>query len=272
MRNFFPIILAVLICGCVSKTDHSAVLARFDGTTITQNQFNKKVESLPKSVQEVARRRKKEFVKDMAVEHFLMKEADRQGLEKQADVQDLVKQARKKIILAKLIENEVDRRVTVRLEEVSQYYEFHKEEFMTPLLLKASHILVKTPEEADQIKKELEAGADFEELARKKSLDSTAIRGGDLGFFQKGRFVPEFEDAVFKMKKGELSGVIQTQFGCHVIKLTDRLEPTLRDFRAVKPLVEERLLNEKRSKAFKAFVEKLEGSTKIEFDEKALSS
>ena len=92
---------------------------------------------------------------------------------------------------------------------------------MTPLLLKASHILVKTAEEAEAIRKELEAGADFEEMARKNSLDSTAIRGGDLGFFQKGRFVPEFEEAVFQMKKGELSPVVQSQFGWHVIKVME---------------------------------------------------
>src|SRR3989338_2981164 len=143
---------------------------------------------------------------------------------------------------------------------------------MTPLLLRASHILVKTPEEAEAVRDELLGGADFEELARKRSTDTTAIRGGDLGFFQKGQFVPEFEQAVFALKKGELSGVVKTQFGHHVIKLSDRIEPTLRDFKTVKPIVEERLFNERKARMFKDLVQRLRGNSKIDVDENALEA
>ena len=139
---------------------------------------------------------------------------------------------------------------------------------MTPLMARASHILVKTESEARSIKSELDAGSDFEELARKKSLDNTAIRGGDLGYFQKGQFVAEFEKAAFDMKKGQISEPVQTQFGYHIIKITDRMEPSLRDLNSVRMLVRERIIGEKKSKAFKELVQKAKGSDVIQFNEK----
>jgi parvulin-like peptidyl-prolyl isomerase len=178
--------------------------------------------------------------------------------------------AHHKILIAKLIEKEVDKKIRVEAEEVAKYYEFHKEEFMTPLLLRASHILLKTEEEALSVKAALDSGADFEEMARQKSLDATAIRGGDLGIFQKGQFVPEFEEAVFRMSKGEVSQPVKTPFGYHIIKLSDRMEQRLRDLKTVRNIVEERLFREKRSKALKALVEKLRGNIKIDIDESAL--
>ena len=125
-------------------------------------------------------------------------------------------------------------------------------------------------DDAREIKAALDAGGNFEETARKRSLDGTAVRGGDLGYFQKGQFLPEFEKAVFSMQKGDLTGPVKTQFGYHIIKLTDRAEPHLREFQSVKKQVEERLVNGRRSKAFKEYVEKLKGNIKVEVDEPAL--
>lgn len=141
---------------------------------------------------------------------------------------------------------------------------------MTPLLFRASHILLKTEDEATAVKTALDQGADFEETARQKSIDTTAARGGDLGYFQKGQFVPEFEEQVLQMKKGEIRVPVKTRFGYHVIRLNDRVEPRLRDFQSVKKMVEERLMNDRRAKMFKELVEKLKGNTKIKIDEQAL--
>ena len=274
MKRFFALSVCLLaVCGCLSlKSDKSKVLARFDGISVTENDFSRKVLGLPKPVQAVAMSRKKELVEDMAAEHFLLKEAQRRGLDQDADVKDLLDTAHDKILIARLVEKEVDEKITLNQDEVAKYYEFHKDEFMTPLLLRASHILVKTEEEANAVKAQLDAGGDFEELARSRSIDATAMRGGDLGFFQKGQFVPEFEEAVFALQKGQVSAPVKTAFGYHIIRLNDRAEPRLRDLKAVKKLVEERLVNEKRSKMFKELVGKLKSNAKIEFDEKALEA
>ncbi len=271
-NKILSLLLALLfLTGCAQK-HNDQVLVRFGGSKITEPEFKQRMQTLPKELQNVVLRRKKDFLTEMVNEQYLYKEATKRNIRNEPEVKDLLEAARRKIVIAKLIEEEVDRKVQLDPDEALKFYESHKEEFMTPLLLRASHILVKTEAEAIEIKSELNAGADFEQLARNKSLDNTAIRGGDLGFFQKGQMIPEFEEAVFKMNKGEVSEAIKTQFGTHIIKLTDRAEPAQRDFRQVKNLVEKQLLNDKRSKLFNEFIEKLKGSDQIQIDEKALDS
>ena len=87
--------------------------------------------------------------------------------------------------------------------------------------VKASHILVKTEEEAKKLYDEIKNGASFAKIAEEKSLCPSGQNGGDLGFFGKGMMVKPFEDTAFALKKGEISKPVETQFGWHLIKLTD---------------------------------------------------
>ncbi len=88
--------------------------------------------------------------------------------------------------------------------------------------VKASHLLVKTEDEALNIKKEIMEGKDFAAAAREVSLCPSGQNGGDLGYFSRGQMVKEFEDAAFSMEVGEVSNPIKTQFGYHLIYLTDK--------------------------------------------------
>ena len=254
--------LALAISGCHPKKE-GMTLVRFDSETITKEEFVEKLHSLPREIQSIAYRRKKDFVEEMVNERFLAQEAEKRHIKELPDVKALLEAAHQKIIVAKLIEIEVDRKVKSDPDEASKYYESHKEEFMAPLLLRASHILMSTEEEANSIKAQISAGADFEALARSRSTDNTATRGGDIGYFQKGQLIPEFEDQAFQLKKGEISPVFKSQFGFHILKLTDRVEPSLKDFKVVKNQLEKRLLNEKRSRILKTFIEKIKGNTKV---------
>lgn len=99
----------------------------------------------------------------------------------------------------------------------------------------ASHILVDSEEKAKELKAQIDGGADFAELARTNSTDGAAANGGSLGWFGEGMMVKPFEDAVVKMKPGEVAGPIQTQFGWHLVKLNETRPaavPTLEDLRA----------------------------------------
>ena len=88
--------------------------------------------------------------------------------------------------------------------------------------VRASHILVKTEEEAKNLKQEIEQGKSFADVAMEVSLCPSGQDGGDLGYFGKGRMVKEFEDAAFSMNVGQISDPIKTQFGWHLIQLTDK--------------------------------------------------
>ena len=91
-------------------------------------------------------------------------------------------------------------------------------------MVKASHLLVKTEEEAQKLREEITAGKEFADAAAEHSLCPSGAAGGDLGFFGRGQMVREFEDAAFSMEVGELSQPIQTQFGWHLLIVTDKSE------------------------------------------------
>jgi len=119
-------------------------------------------------------------------------------------------------------------------------YDDEKQRFATDETRKAQHILVKTEEEASSILGKLNSGADFFEMAKEHSIDySTNIVGGDLGYFERERMVPEFDKVVFDLGAGETSGVVKTQFGYHIIKVNDIAEASVKLFADVKSELQE---------------------------------
>lgn len=124
----------------------------------------------------------------------------------------------------------------------------------------ASHILVETEEEANAVKMELDAGADFAALAKDKSTGPSGPSGGELGWFVKGAMVPAFEEAVLKLKSGQVSMPVQTQFGWHVIILNERRKSAAPEFGAVREELASKLQNE----AVEARVTELTTAAKIE--------
>lgn len=107
---------------------------------------------------------------------------------------------------------------------LKEYYEENEETFTE---VRASHILVSSNEKAEEVLKEVEAGKDFSELAKKHSEGPSAESGGDLGFFAKGEMIKEFEEVVFGMEVGQTSEIVKTEFGYHIIKLHEKIEKDL---------------------------------------------
>jgi len=129
--------------------------------------------------------------------------------------------------------------VVVTDEQIATYYDEHTAEFESPEMVKASHILVDTEAEAQAALDRIRAGADFGEVAVAVSMDPmTAPNGGDLGFFAPGEMVKEFEDAAFALHTGEISGIVRTDYGYHIIQVTDRVEPRRASFDEVSGKIE----------------------------------
>ncbi|WP_353406636.1 peptidylprolyl isomerase [Pseudoteredinibacter isoporae] len=161
-------------------------------------------------------------------------------------------------------------------------YEKEKASFMSEEKNRVSHILVsnklKKDEEALELAKSLKAriekGEDFAALAKEFSDDPSAkINSGDVGFFGAGKMVPEFEAAAKKMNKpGEISDLVKTQFGYHILKFTARLDPIQKPFEEVKPLIIPELKQRLAAKFRQDFVQSVLSGSKLEFDEKSLKS
>lgn len=152
--------------------------------------------------------------------------------------------------------NQLASQMQVSQQDLQRYYSQHQDEFRVPEEVKVSHILIKTPlpgpdgkvdskavadakAKAEGILKQLQNGANFADLAKKDSDDpGSASQGGELGWIGRGRTVPEFEKAAFSLKPGQLSGLVQSSYGFHIIKVEDRHEPHLKSLDEVKAEIE----------------------------------
>ena len=176
----------------------------------------------------------------------------------------------------KMMEAEVASAAAPTDAQVREFYDKNPDKFKQEEAVRASHILFrvaenadaatkkKTLEQAQSVLKEARGGADFAELAKKYSADGSAQQGGDLNFFTKGQMVPAFDQAAFAMKPGDISDIVTTQFGYHIIKVTDRRPPSTVPFEQVSERIKEYLSEQQQQQRVGAFVESLKQKAKIE--------
>jgi peptidyl-prolyl cis-trans isomerase C len=143
-------------------------------------------------------------------------------------------QIRKDLSVNRLVEKDILVHVKVTDQDIKSFYDSHPDLFKEPERVRASHILIKSEADTDPaakaerrekleaIKKRLDQGEDFAALAKEFSQDPSAEKGGDLGYFERGKMAKPFEDAAFAMNPGEISGIVVTPFGFHLIKVTDK--------------------------------------------------
>jgi peptidyl-prolyl cis-trans isomerase C len=176
---------------------------------------------------------------------------------------------RNDIAINKMMQAEVANAPAVSDADVREFYDKNPNEFSG---LRASHILIrpsgfdedskkKAKAQAEDILKQARAGGDFAELARKHSADGSAQQGGDLGFFTKGSMVPAFADAAFALKPGEISNVVETQFGFHIIKAVERKDVPMEE---ATTKIREFLTAKRRDERQQAFVSEVKNRSRIE--------
>jgi peptidyl-prolyl cis-trans isomerase C len=180
------------------------------------------------------------------------------------------------LALKKLIEDEVAPKITVSDSDIRAFYENNPETFKQPERVKASHILIKVDPKADASQKaeaqkkidsvqaKLQKGEDFGALAKEYSEGPTGPKGGDLGYFTRGQMVKPFEEAAFAMKPGEVSGMVETRFGYHLIKVTDKTPEGTMPYDDVKERLAEFLKQQKIQEEINVYVKRLEEKSKIE--------
>ena len=276
MRLYSYIILLVILplaflAGCGREPSPlDKTLVTVADKSITIKDFKNKFSKLPKHYQAVAEKNKKNLLDDMIVESLFLEDAIRKGIDKDKEVKDILIEARKKIIIAKFVKTEVDDKVKVSEDEMKAFYEEHKDEFKAPEMWRASHILVASEGEAKDVLSELSKGKNFEDIARAKSIDATSSRGGDVGYFRKGQVVPEFENTCLNLNVGETSAIVHTQFGYHIIKLTDKKSEALEPYESAKPKIENALKLKKRNELFDKLVVSLKEKYRVHVDSDAM--
>ncbi len=212
---------ALVGAGCERRTmtpkkDTSPVLVRVNQETLTEREFRY---FLPEDYRNVLTSEELQEYLDRWITTQLLYDAGmKSGLVVASDIEARLEQYRKDLVADQLVQRVIRDKVMVFDEEIRAYYDSHEREYVTEV--RVSHILVNTLEEAQIVKSQV-GKRGFAYLARKYSIDKHSGSGGDLGYLSKGNMIPEFESAVFDMQLGEVSDIIESEFGYHLIKVAD---------------------------------------------------
>jgi peptidyl-prolyl cis-trans isomerase C len=201
-----------------------------------------------------------------------------EALKQQNKTVDMLKaEARDSMAIQKMLEEALAGKIAVTPQQAQDYYDKNPEQFKRPEQVRASHILISVQQDADVaakaaakrkaegVLKQVKAGGDFSVLAKENSQDpGSAINGGDLGFFQRGQMVPPFDQAAFTMKPGSTSDLVETQFGYHIIRVTEKKDAGAMTIEEVRPQLEQYLENLNRQREMQTFVDGLKAKGKVE--------
>lgn len=274
------IVLAALAAALISVSASAAVLATVNGKAITTDEVNAvlmegtqgRFSTLPKEKQDELLKR---VVDGMITQELVYDDAKKIGILESEEFKaerEVILQRIDKQLAAKIWEKQQFDKIVIPEKELKAYYDSHTEEFVEKEKVHARHILVKTEEEANAIIKKLQAlkgdalKAKFIELAKTESTGPSGSKGGDLGSFAQGQMVPEFNDAVFKMKVGTITVTpVKTQFGFHIIYLEEKLDGKKMSYDEVKSFIDQRLKTEKFRTLVETKMKSLKDAAKITF-------
>ncbi|WP_099336491.1 peptidylprolyl isomerase [Clostridium cadaveris] len=197
------------------------------------------------------------------------------ALEDSKLTEDSLKTAIKNSLIAKKVENYIIKDVTVEDSDIEAYYNENKDsKFTTHPGATLYHILVDSEDKAKEIKTKLDNGGDFKALAAEYGTDGTKDKGGELGFveYTNTSYDADFMAAASKLKEGEISGPVKTQFGYHIIKATDlKTDAVVKPLDEVKDQIKTYLLQTKQNEAYTKTVDEWKKELKVEINEKNLN-
>lgn len=283
MKKIISIILFLLTFSYVFASEKK-ILAKAGELIISEDDLERIIEYYEPERKKLIQQNpqmKLAVLKQIIANSLIYKIAEENKFLEKPEIKEQIKLVKEHFIASVFLKEQVIKNITVNEEEAKIYYQTHLNEFIeVPEQVRAKHILFRLPqnateddkkkviEKANNVIKLLKDGADFGEMAKIYSDDpGTKSKGGDLGFFGKGRMVKPFEDAVFSMKVGEISNPVQTNFGIHIIKLEERKEAKYKPFETVKEQVIKKATEEKQKKAVLDYMENLFKEKKVQIDE-----
>ena len=273
MTASFPVLktglrlgLASALAGCVAVAmlagparAEDKVLAKVNGAEIRQSDVALAEEELGPSLAQMDPATKDENVLAFLIDmRIVSKAAEDKKVQDGEDFKKRLAFTRSRLLMDSLLASEGKAATTD--DAMKKVYEQASKEITGEEEVHARHILVETEDDAKAVEEELKKGADFADLAKKKSKDPGASDGGDLGFFTKDQMVPEFSSVAFSLEPGKVSDPVKSQFGWHVIKVEEKRKRKAPDFDQVKGQIETYVTR----KAQADYVGKLRDSAKIE--------
>lgn len=252
----------------------SEVLATFAGGELTLEDFEAEANKLPPQVKPMltSPERRRQYLENLIVSKLLIEDARSRGVDKDEEIRRQIEETENRLILQKAYRDLQDS-VTVTDEDVAAQYNENSDAYSTSEV-RASHILVEDEAVAEDLLKRLKENPDdFAQLAKDLSKDTaTASKEGDLGFFGRGRMVPDFEKAVFALKEpGDISEVVKSPFGYHIIMLTERKPGDTKPLEQVKEQIRFMLLQERQRQTLQDYIDKLKADNQVKINDEVLA-
>ncbi len=221
---------------------------------------------------------------DRQIENTLFsEEAKRLKLDQNRSVKDKIEEFTKGILMQALIESQVSNTIAVSEKEIEKYFKTHQDEFRVPEKVKVTHILIKVDSsasakvkeekkgKAEEILARAKKGEDFSALAKQLSEDTkTKKKGGIVGLFARGSKDPEFEKAAFNLKENEISDLVLSKEGYHIIKLLNKKEGKTKSLKEASSRIENKLKQKKRNEGIEKLMKDLKSKTKVVVHEDVL--
>lgn len=254
-----PALLATLLATAPVQAQNKT-LATVNGQVITEADVALAMEDLAAQYPNLPPERQRQVALDFLIEVKVAAEkAKAEKLEESEDFKRKLAYARERILMERLLTHEGEKAATDTA--VKAYYDEQVKQLKPVEEVRARHILVESEDEAKKVVTRTKGGEDFAKVAAELSKDpGSGKEGGDLGFFTKDRMVPEFAEAAFALKAGEISAPVKSQFGWHVIRLEERRNRPVPPFDQVKDRLREALIG----KAQSEFIAKLREGAKVE--------
>ncbi len=203
-----------------ADNQNEVVVARIDGKEVYLSQIKAIADQIPQLAELQFDMIYPQLLKKYVANEVVLKSAQDAEVAKDPIVREAIKEARNTILSKAYLDKRINELATP--EKLKELYLEEIKSIERQDEVHARHILVRTEKEANDVLIQLKAGADFQMLANTKSLDTESNNGGDLGYFQKNMMIPEFGEAVFALKKGQISQPIKTPFGWHIVLVEDR--------------------------------------------------
>lgn len=293
-----PFIIPVLWGGCARERPSTkpAILAMVNGEAITIDEFNVAFKAIiteegPQTHSGDLKTSHKDILDQLIEKKVLLQEAKHKGIQvseeevrmaihqmqgdyPETEFNELLKSSgltperwkldvTENLLIDKLIENTITRKLKVSEEEIKSYYQKHRAEFEKKEEVRARQIVVATEGEAKTLHQQLLAGANFIELATEKSVSPDRTNGGDLGYFTKGQMPEEF-DIVFTLKSNTISPIVKSPYGYHIFKVEVRRAPRFQSLAEVQGTIHQQLMNDQEDRLRTQWIKELKSKADIQ--------
>lgn len=266
-KTLFSFLTAALLSSSLQAQDK--VYVTVNGEDITNSDVAVLLKNPRINFDDLTQVQKDKVLENLVEQKLLSQEAMKSNIVKTQEYKDELEKL-KQTLAFQIWMRDLGKTIEASDKETKDYYDQNKEKFKAPLQLKASHILVKTQDEAQQLIDKLKNAKDkketFTNLAKEKSIGPSGPNGGELGWFTKEKMVPEFSEAASKLQvNGFTSTPVQTQYGYHVIFLDDKKDAQTIPFEKIKENIKQQVMQEKFINIVKDKAESLKKTAKITY-------